>query len=283
MSRTLVLATLACVALVAPAAVEAQGNDVNVQSGNGDIRVTVNGDPVEFTGARPMMRGGRVMVPVRGVFERLGGTVQWMPEARAVTGSGAGGANPFRMEVDSRRAFANNKDTRLDAAPRMVDGSVYVPLRFVSEALGGRVTWDNASRTVAIVPPASPARVASAAPGDDTAAAGTTSADPGAPAAASPPGPSGAQAQPAQAQPAQPAQPEQAQPAQVERQPAPVEETRQEDSSALRYLPWVLAALAIAAVLGYLALASRNRGQVIAAATKGGETGTRVDDQNKRS
>ena len=281
MSRTLVLATLVCVALAAPAAVEAQGNDVNVRSGGGDIRVTVNGEPVEFTRARPMMRGGRVMVPVRGVFERLGGTVQWMPEARAVTGSGAGGANPFRMEVNSRRAFVNDTDTRLDAAPRMVDGSVYVPLRFVSEALGGQVTWDNASRTVAIVPPADAARTASATPENEigAAAAGTTSAAPSAP-AANPPGPAGTQAQPAQAQPAQ-AQP--AQVPQVERRPAPVQETRQEDNSALRWLPWVLGALALAALLAFLAMAARPRGQVIAAATKGGETGTRVDDENKRS
>ena len=54
--------TLAICALTAPAF--AQG-----------INVTVNGDLVPFTGQAPVERAGSVLVPLRGVFEKLGATV----------------------------------------------------------------------------------------------------------------------------------------------------------------------------------------------------------------
>ena len=49
-----------------------------------------------------------------------------------------------------------------------------------------------------------------------------------------------------------------------------------------RYLPWILGALALAALAAFL-LNRKPGGQVIAAASKGGETGTtatRRDDKN---
>jgi hypothetical protein len=112
------------------------------------ITVTVNNQPVEFTTARPMMMGRRVMVPVRGVFERLGGEILWDQRTRTVTG--AEGDNKFTLRVGRRQAFVNGQRVPLDAPPRVVNGAVYVPLRFVSEAMGAKVVWDNTNRTVVV-------------------------------------------------------------------------------------------------------------------------------------
>src|SRR5437763_1304335 len=49
-----------------------------------DIRVTVNGDPVAFSGTGPMQLNGRVLVPVRGVLEKLGANVEWVPSTQSV-------------------------------------------------------------------------------------------------------------------------------------------------------------------------------------------------------
>ena len=115
------------------------------------ITVTLNNKPVEFAGAAaPMMDAGRVMVPLRGVFEQLGGELLWEPKAKVVTGARPSTKDQFRMRVGSREALVNGRARTLDAPPRVVNGTTYVPLRFVSEALGAAVRWDNEARAVVI-------------------------------------------------------------------------------------------------------------------------------------
>ena len=160
MQKIPVLATLACFATILPPAaaqttkiVTPPGSTTKVTTtpaGDQVITVTVNQEPVEFTEARPLMLGGRVMVPVRGVFERLGGEVLWEPKGRVVTGARKESKSQFRMRVGSSQALVNGRDTMLDAPPRLISGTVYVPLRFVSEALGANVVWDDAKDTVII-------------------------------------------------------------------------------------------------------------------------------------
>ena len=115
------------------------------------ITVTVNNEPVTFEATRrPMMMSGRVLVPLRGVLERLGGNVQWDPKNRVVTGAHAGANRQFRVRVGSNEALVNGETMNLDSPPRIANGTTYVPLRFVSEALGAKVVWDNARRSVVI-------------------------------------------------------------------------------------------------------------------------------------
>jgi hypothetical protein len=45
----------------------------------------------------------------------------------------------------------NGKNVTLDAAPCIVNGSTLVPVRFVSEALGLEVKWDQNTRTVNLI------------------------------------------------------------------------------------------------------------------------------------
>ena len=121
------------------------------RSGDQVITVTVNNQPVAFEAARrPMMMSGRVLVPLRGVLERLGGNVQWDPKNRVVTGAHAGANRQFRVRVGSNEALVNGETVALDSPPRIANGTTYVPLRFVSEAMGAKVVWDNARRTVII-------------------------------------------------------------------------------------------------------------------------------------
>ena len=120
---------------------------------NGDtvITVTVNEEPVAFeTAAAPRMIGGRVMVPLRGVVERLGGDIKYEAASKVITGAHSGTSNQFRLRIGSSEGLLNGKQMVLDAPPRVIGGVTYVPLRFVSEAMGAQVSWDNARRTVVI-------------------------------------------------------------------------------------------------------------------------------------
>jgi len=46
--------------------------------------------------------------------------------------------------------LVNGQEIHADVAPQMIDSRVMVPVRFVAEALGAQVTWDNDSQAVGI-------------------------------------------------------------------------------------------------------------------------------------
>lgn len=124
----------------------------NLSDGSTVITVTVNNEKVAFAeNAMPVMIGGRVLVPLRGVVERLGGNVQYDADSKVITGAQSNLAKQFRLRVGSDEALMNGQNMSLDSPPRVINGTTYVPLRFVSEALGADVRWDNAKHVVTIM------------------------------------------------------------------------------------------------------------------------------------
>jgi copper amine oxidase-like protein len=109
------------------------------------LSVTVNGNPVNFAPA-PIERAGRVFVPLRGVFERLGASVVYENGTINATGNG----RQISLRIGSTQATVNGQQQYIDVAPFIIGASTYVPLRFVSQALGASVNWDGANQIVAI-------------------------------------------------------------------------------------------------------------------------------------
>jgi len=87
----------------------------------------------------PMWSSGRILVPMRGVLEWLGASVTWNEKTQSVTARK--GSKGIEIAVGSRKARVGGKDVSLDVAAQMVNGRVYVPLRFVGEALGVKVEY----------------------------------------------------------------------------------------------------------------------------------------------
>ena len=116
---------------------------------HGDIHVIVNDQPIHFDTAGPIMiNGSHVFVPIRGVFEQIGGNVDWQAAEQVVEGAKPG--HMFRIKVGSNDALVNGTQTELTTPPQLIDGTTYVPLRFASEALGAKVRWDSDTNTVTI-------------------------------------------------------------------------------------------------------------------------------------
>ncbi|MBV8222467.1 MAG: hypothetical protein JO293_03850, partial [Candidatus Eremiobacteraeota bacterium] len=110
-----------------------------------DVQVVVNGQSVQFD-QPPIERGGRVFVPLRGVFERLGASVVYYNGVINATGAG----HQVHLTIGSTQAVVDNQPRTLDQAPFLVGARTLVPLRFISEALGANVQWDDNSQTVTI-------------------------------------------------------------------------------------------------------------------------------------
>jgi uncharacterized membrane protein len=112
------------------------------------VQVTVNGNPVRFDAAQPAMIGGRVFVPLRGVFEQMGANVDWDSATQTVMADG--NDRHIRLRLGSLDASVNGRVVTMDVAPQLMEGSTMVPLRFLGEALGAHVDWQPQNNLVAI-------------------------------------------------------------------------------------------------------------------------------------
>jgi hypothetical protein len=125
------------------------------------IRVVVDGQPVVFD-VPPVEVQGRVLVPLRGVFERLGAYVQYDAATRTVEAQR--GPTTVQLRLGSRVAYMNGVPTTLDVPALSVRGRTLVPLRFVGESLGAVVDWDGSARVVLVTTGAAPIPRATPAP-----------------------------------------------------------------------------------------------------------------------
>jgi hypothetical protein len=109
------------------------------------VTVIVNGQPL-YLNPGPIERAGRVFVPLRGIFERLGASVVY----QAGTINATKGRTTVSLQIGSTQATVDGQPQYLDVAPFIVGATTYVPLRFVAQSLGANVNWDNATRVVTI-------------------------------------------------------------------------------------------------------------------------------------
>ena len=110
--------------------------------------VIVDGKPVKFATGQPRTMKGRVMVPLRGVFEAIGAYVEYDEENRVITAKK--NSETVELKLGERIARKNGAEIMLDSAPDVVNGTTLVPLRFIAEAMGAKVEFDKANSQVLI-------------------------------------------------------------------------------------------------------------------------------------
>ncbi|MCL2376029.1 MAG: stalk domain-containing protein [Defluviitaleaceae bacterium] len=115
---------------------------------NDEIIVTIDGVAVQFD-TPPQIIEDRTMVPMRAIFEALGATVEWDGETQSITAITAQG-DEIHLMVGSTTITINGVADYMEVAPQLVDDRTLVPARFVAQAMGANVVWDNDTRTVII-------------------------------------------------------------------------------------------------------------------------------------
>lgn len=118
-----------------------------------DISVMVNGEMVQFDQKPIMDENNRVLVPIRFVSEALGATVVWYPQDNQVEIT----KQQIRIAVTIGQKYytvngitINGIYKEMDTAPVIINSRTLVSVRFISEALGATVAWDQESKTVLI-------------------------------------------------------------------------------------------------------------------------------------
>ena len=113
-----------------------------------DIRVTVNGEVIVFTGQAPVNVDGRTLVPVRGVFEALGFDVDFDGDTQRVTLSSDD--YTVNLYVGNANFTANDTSHTLDVPAQIIGGSTMLPIRAVLESVGYYLDWDGSTSTVIV-------------------------------------------------------------------------------------------------------------------------------------
>ncbi|WP_366923110.1 copper amine oxidase N-terminal domain-containing protein [Metallumcola ferriviriculae] len=94
----------------------------------------------------PLKEENRIFIPLRVVSESLGAKVKWDNSKKTVTITNI--ENNVHLMIGKLKAYINGNSIALDVPARITDGRTLVPLRFVAEALGADVYWDENSQIV---------------------------------------------------------------------------------------------------------------------------------------
>ncbi len=121
-----------------------------------NIKIFTSGDYL-YGDVAPIVDNDRVLVPLRLIGESLDANVKWEPSTRKVIikRSTAWGTEAIiDLQINQRRVTVKEdgmiKHISLDVPAKIVNDRTLVPIRFISEAFGEIVGWDNANSTVAI-------------------------------------------------------------------------------------------------------------------------------------
>jgi N-acetylmuramoyl-L-alanine amidase len=111
------------------------------------IKVTIDGKALAFD-VPPQNINGRVLVPLRAIFEEMGAAIDYDPDTRTVTA--IKGGTVVVLTIGDTSPTVNGAVVAIDQPGVIVDGRTLAPLRFVAEAFSGTVVWEATSQTAAI-------------------------------------------------------------------------------------------------------------------------------------
>ncbi|MHB1042782.1 MAG: stalk domain-containing protein [Eubacteriales bacterium] len=104
--------------------------------------------------AAPFIENSRAYVPVRHLGTALGVTgekINWSQSAKTVTLSREGVTVVLAIGGDT--IYVNDQPRKIDVVPVLKNGRTYLPARYVAEAFGYDVGWDQNRQAVLIGPP----------------------------------------------------------------------------------------------------------------------------------
>ncbi len=135
---TRIISVILILILLIPGGVSAADNPISLYIDNKKIDCDVP----------PEIINGRTLVPARVIFEHFDANVYWNDSLKQATI--ATDSKTIILTINSNTAMVNSERYVLDTAPVIKDGRTLIPVRFVSEALGHEVKWDDKTRSVKI-------------------------------------------------------------------------------------------------------------------------------------
>lgn len=124
------------------------------------VTVTVDDRLVHFEDQEPVIVGdGHTLIPLRGVLEAMGASVEWDGEERSVFVKSKDNITRLKLYIDNpvmtqytlkTITQMDSKEVELTTPPVIMNDRTMIPLRVVSENIGAVVDWDGETRRITI-------------------------------------------------------------------------------------------------------------------------------------
>lgn len=112
------------------------------------IHVILDGEELAFPAA-PQIQNGITLVPFRALFEAVKMDVAWEQDTQTITAQGNG--KELELRIGDTTVQANGQSVELETPPQLIEGTAYVPLRFVGEALDYLVDYQKDNGSIWII------------------------------------------------------------------------------------------------------------------------------------
>jgi hypothetical protein len=114
-----------------------------------DITVTLNGNIVDFPNQQPTIVDGRTLIPLRGVFDNMGYSIDWDGDTKTVTLEKDG--SRISIQIGEAALYIDGSPVTIDVPAQIINGSTMIPMRAVADATGAKVLWDGDTKIATIV------------------------------------------------------------------------------------------------------------------------------------
>lgn len=117
------------------------------------VWIYINNHPLEFSleddlGVPHIDENGRTLIPLRKSIEHIGGNVEFQPQGQIITIKKDD--NTIVLTINSSTVYVNGNPVEMDTKAVLINSRTYIPARVVFEALGYKVNWQSAGRSVYI-------------------------------------------------------------------------------------------------------------------------------------
>jgi len=110
---------------------------------------------VDDFGTKPFILGGRTMLPLRFVGEKMGGQVKYINGSQPIVLTYGTKKVEFRLNSKTMTVYDGNKKSTvtLDVAAQLKGEKTYIPLRAIGQALGFQVYYEGGSQIIVVNTP----------------------------------------------------------------------------------------------------------------------------------
>lgn len=111
------------------------------------INVFIDRESIEMNND-PIIINGRTLIPIRSIFEALGAQIDWDGTYNKVTATKD--SNKVELTIGSSTAYKNGQALAIGVPAQVINQRTFVPLRFITEALGYQVYWNGKANGIFI-------------------------------------------------------------------------------------------------------------------------------------
>lgn len=141
---TLLLSALLAVSSIPSWAMAAEELTIELQIDNPVVKINGADSTVEA----PYLYEGTTLVPLRVITTAFGAVPEWDGETQTITLKY--GDKVIKLTIGSKEADVNGEAAALPVPPQLNNGTTMVPIRFISENFGAKVSYNDEQKIITI-------------------------------------------------------------------------------------------------------------------------------------